>query len=106
MASRHGFAVWPKRATVEQVGFGSVGNGGLRRRDLGRDEVGLDGIGVDAVVELGQSAVEIPGEGEATVLIVLEALEFLDEVEFELRRNPGSEFKGNIPVGVSAAITA
>jgi hypothetical protein len=35
------------------------------------------------VVQLGEGAVEIPGEGEAAVFVVLEALELLDEVELE-----------------------
>ena len=45
-------------------------------------------------------------EREPTVFILLEPLKFLDEVEPEFGRNPGGEFKGNIPVRVSAAITA
>ena len=53
-----------------------------------RDEVGFDRIGVDAVVELGEGAVEVPSEGESAVFIVLEALEFLDEVELEFNGNP------------------
>jgi hypothetical protein len=59
-----------------------------------------------AVIELGEGAVEIPREGKAAVFVVLGPLEFLDEVKLEFRRNPGSEFKGNIPVGESAAIAA
>jgi len=45
----------------------------------GGDEAGFHRVGVDAVIQLGQGAVEIPGEGEAAVLIVLEPLEFLDQ---------------------------
>jgi hypothetical protein len=45
--------------------------------------VRFDGIGVDAVVELGEGAVEVPGQREAAVLVLLEALEFLDEVELK-----------------------
>ena len=91
---------------VEQVGLAGVGDGGLRGRDLGRDEVRLDGVGVDAVVELGEGAVEIPGEREAAVLVVLEALEFLDEVELELDGYPGGELEGDVLVGVGAAVAA
>ena len=68
--------------------------------------MGLDGIGVDTVIELGEGAVEIPGEGEAAVFVVLEALEFLDEVEFEFRAEPGAKFKSDILVGIRAAIAA
>ena len=91
---------------VEQVGLGGVGDGSLCERYFGRDEVGFDGIGVDAVVELGEGAVEIPSQREAVAFVVLEALEFLDEVELEFRRNPGSEFEGDVLVGVGAAVTA
>ena len=71
-----------------------------------RDEVGFDRIGVDAVVELGEGSVEVPGEGEAVVFVVLEALEILDESNFELDRNPGSEFEGNILVGIGSAVAS
>jgi len=60
--------------------------------------VRLDGVGVDAIVELGQGAVEVPREGEAAVLILLEPLEFLDEVELEFDGNPGGEFEGDVLV--------
>jgi hypothetical protein len=41
-----------------------------------------------AAIQLGEGAVEIPREGEAAVFVVLEALEFLDEVELELQAEP------------------
>jgi hypothetical protein len=39
---------------------------------------------VDAVVDLGEGALEVPIELESVVFVVLEALEFDDEVELEL----------------------
>ena len=78
----------------------------LRGGDDGRDEVGFDGVGVDTVVEFGEGAVEVPREGEAAVLVHLEALELLDEVEFELDGDPGGEFEGDVLVGEGAAIAA
>ncbi len=51
-----------KERHVENIRLAGVGDGGLARRDFRRDEVCLDGIGVDAVIELGESAVEIPRE--------------------------------------------
>ncbi len=91
---------------VEDVGFVGVGEGGLLRGDFGRDEMGLDGVGVEVVIDLGEGAVEVPGEREAAVFVLLEALEFLDEVELEFDRHPGGEFKGNIGMGVGAAVTS
>jgi len=38
---------------------------------------------VDAVVDLGEGALEVPIELQAVVFLILEALEFLDEVELE-----------------------
>ena len=67
----------------------------MRRRHLGRDEVRLDGIGVNAVVELGKGAIEIPREGKSAVFVLLEPLEFLDQVEFEFDGDPRGEFKGD-----------
>ncbi len=71
-----------------------------------RDEVGLDGVGVDPVVDFGKGAVEIPGEGEATVFVLLEAFGFLDERGFEFRTEPRAGFEGDVSVSKSAAITA
>jgi hypothetical protein len=45
-----------------------------------RMEIGPHRVGMNAVVELGQGAVEIPGKGQAAVFVVLEPLEFLDEI--------------------------
>ncbi len=90
---------------VEEVGFVGVGDGRLFRGDLGRDEVCLDGVGVEAVVDLGQSAIEIPSERETSVFILLEPLEFLDEVNLELRADPHPKLEGDVVVGVSAAVT-
>ena len=66
----------------------------------------LDGVCMDAVIELGQCAVQVPGERQTSVFILLEALELLDQVELELDRYPGSKFKGNVPVCIGAAVTA
>lgn len=73
---------------VEEVRLAGVNGGGLRLGDGGRDEGVLDGVCVDAVVDLGERALEVPIEFEAVVFLILEALEFLDEVEFEFRAEP------------------
>ncbi len=59
-----------------------------------------------AVVDLGEGALEVPLQLEAVVFLVLEALELLDEVELELRAEPGAEFKGDVLVGIGAAAVA
>ena len=64
--------------------------------ESGRDEGVLDGVGVDAGVDLGEGALKVPIELQAVVFVVLEALEFLDEVELELDRDPGGEFESNV----------
>ena len=89
---------------IEQVGFAGVGGGGLFGGDLGGDQVRLDSVGVEAVVDLGEGAVEVPGQREAAVFVFLEALEFSDEVEFEFDGDPGREFEGNVPVSESATV--
>ena len=77
-----------EKGDIEHVGFVGVGDGGLFRGDLVRDETEPNSIGVDAVVDLGEGAVEVPGEGEAAVFVLLEALELLDQVELEFNGNP------------------
>ena len=57
-------------------------------------------------VEFGEGAVEVPREGQAAVFVVFEALEFFDEVDFELRADPHAEFEGDILVCISAAVSA
>jgi len=95
-----------KERDVEQVGFAGVDGSRLRLGDGGRDEGFLDGVGVDAVIDLRERALEVPAELEAVVFVVLEALELLDEVDFEFDRDPRSEFEGNVFVGVGAPIAA
>ena len=73
-----------KEGDIEQIRLAGIDGGGLSLGDGGRDERVFDGIGVDAVIDLGEGALEVPIELEAVVFLVLEALEFLDEVEFEL----------------------
>jgi hypothetical protein len=75
-----------EKGHVEHVGFVGINEVGLGFAQLGRDKVGLDGVGVDAVVDTGEVAADVPPERLA--LLLLEALEFLDEVEFELDRDP------------------
>ena len=91
---------------VEQVGFVGIDERGLGLGDGGRDECFFDGIGVDAVIDLGEGALEVPVKLEAVVFVVLEALEFLDEVELELNRDPRGELEGDVLVGKSAAVAA
>ena len=95
-----------KKGHVQQIGLVGVGAGGLRGRDLRRDEVGLDGVGVDAVVELGESAVEIPSEREAAVFVVLEAAKFFDQVNLERWAYPHAELEGDVRMSEGAAVPA
>lgn len=79
---------------VEQIRLAGIDRASLCPGDGRRDEGVLDGVGVDAVVDLGKSALEVPIEFESVVFLVLEALEFLDEVELEFRTEPRAELKG------------
>lgn len=91
---------------VEQVGFVGIDEGALSLGDGGRQERLLDRVGVDAVVDLGEGALEIPPELEAVVFVVLEPLEFLDEVKFEFRAEPRAELERDVLVGVGAAVAS
>ena len=58
---------------------------------------------MDTVNDLGEGALEIPADLEAVVFVIFEALEFLDEVELELRAEPGPKLESNVLVGAGAA---
>ena len=73
---------------------------------VGGNEGFLDGVGVDTVIDLGESALEVPIELEAVVFLVLEALELFHQINFEFRADPHSKFKGDIRMGVGAAIAS
>ncbi len=119
MADEHGVEAFEigeddellQRGVVAEVALGArVGVApffrGLGFGDGGWDECFLDRVGVDAVVDFGERALEIPTELKAVVFVVLEALELLDEVKFELGAELGTEFEGDVLVGVGAAITS
>lgn len=91
---------------VEQVGFVRIDELRLSFGDRGWEKRLLDGVGVDAVINFGQGALEVPAEFEPVVFVVLEPLEFGDEVELEFRAEPRSELEGNILVGVGASVTS
>ena len=97
-----------KQGDIEQVGFAGVGDGSLCRWSTAAGiRCVLNGVGVDAVVEFGQGCgSRFQASDRRTVLVVLEALELLDEVELELDRDPGGELEGNVLVGIGAAVTS
>jgi hypothetical protein len=55
---------------------------------------------------IGECAVEIPGERKPAVFVVLEPLEFLDEVELEFDGHPGGKLEGDVLVAERATVTA
>ena len=95
-----------EKGDVEEIRLRGVGEGGLLRGDFSRNQMGLDGVGVEPVVDLGEGAIEIPSERKAAVLVLLEPLEFLDEVDFKLGTDPHSKLKGYVLVGISAAVAS
>ena len=112
VALRVGMSIAPllrglaEEGDVEQVGLAGIHGGRLRFGDGRRDEGVLYRVGVDAVIDLCEGALEIPTELEAVVFFVLEALEFLDQVELEFRAEPRAELEGDVLVGVGAAVAA
>jgi len=61
-----------------------------------------DGIGINAIVDFGKATADVPAQ--LFLLFVFKALEFFDEIEFKLYRNPGGKLKGNIFVSISASV--
>ena len=95
-----------EKSDIEKIRLGGVGDSCLGGSDFGRNQVALNRIGVDAVIELRKGAIEVPSEGKTAVFVVLEALEFFDEVDFEFGADPHAEFEGDILVSIGAAIPA
>ena len=62
----------------------------------------FDSVCMDPVIDLCQVTPDIPAE--LPVLFILEPLEFLDKIEFELHRDPRGEFIRDILMSVRAAI--
>ena len=77
-----------KQGDIEQVRFVGIDQRYLQLGDGRRYECLADGIRVDVVIDLGQGALEIPSEFETLVFVLFEALELLDQVEFEFRTEP------------------
>lgn len=72
------------------------------------DEMHFNGVGVDAVIDLSESAAEVPVEF-ARVLFSLgffQPLEFLHHVQLERRAEPVAKAKGNVAVGERSAAVA
>ena len=78
----------------------------MGRRNLRRYKIIFYRVGVDAVIEFGEGPVWIPCEGKAAAFVFLEALKFLDKVEFELRAEPRAKLEGDILMGERSAITS
>ena len=84
VAAQFGIGVAPlfrgqsEESDIEEISLGGIGDSRLIGRDFRRDKMFTDSIGMDAVVELGEGAVEVPGEGESAIFIILETLELFD----------------------------
>ena len=92
----------PEEGHVEKIGFGCVHPVDLGRVELVWDQVLFDCVRVNTVVDLCKVTPDIPPQ--LLALLILEPLEFLDKVEFEVHRDPGSEFKRDILVSIGTAV--
>src|SRR5579859_1865392 len=93
-----------EKGHVENIGLGGVDQIDLAGSKSWGDQILFDGIGMDAVVDFGEVATDVPAE--LLTLDILQALELFDQIKLKFDRYPGGEFKGNVFVGVGAAITA
>src|SRR3990167_2001797 len=66
----------------------------------------LYSICMNTVIELGKSPVKIPREGQSATFIFLQATEFLDQIDLELRTDPHPKLKSNIRMSICAAISS
>ena len=93
-----------KEGDIEQVGFVGIDERCLGLGECRRQERFLDRVRMDAVIDLGQSALEVPIELEAVVLILLEAAKFFDQIDFELGADPHTKFEGDVGMRKRAPI--
>lgn len=71
----------PEESHVEKIGFGCVHPVDLGRVELFRDQVLFDRVRMNPVIDLREVTPDIPSK--LFSFLILESLEFLDEVEFE-----------------------
>ena len=95
-----------EKGDVEQIRLLGVNEGGLGFGDGGRDERIADGVGMDAIVDFRQSALEVPIEFEAVVFVGLEAAELFDQIYLKFGTDPHAELKGDVGVGIGAAVAS
>ena len=93
-----------KEGDIEQVGFVGIDERCLGLGECRRQERFLDRVRMDAVIDLCQSALEVPPKLEAVVLILLEAAKFFDQIDFELGADPHTKFEGDVGMRKRAPI--
>ena len=88
-----------KQSHIQHVRLVGIDKALLILGQVRGNEIGLDGIGVNPVVRTCQNSLYVPFQRQTVAFIPLQALIVLDDVELELRGQPGGEFKGNIFMG-------
>jgi hypothetical protein len=96
------FCSGPEERHVEEIGFRCVDPVDLGRVELGWDQVLFNRVRVNPVIDLREVAPDIPAE--LLAFLILEALEFFDEIKLEFHRDPRSEFKRDVLVGIGPAV--
>ena len=93
-----------EQGDIEQVGFVGIDERCMGLGECRRQERFLDRVRMDAVIDLCQSALEVPPKLEAVVLNLLEAAKFFDQIDFELGADPHTKFEGDVGMRKRAPI--
>ena len=98
------FCSHTEQGHVQNIGFTGIHHGDLLCGKLRRNQIFLDGVRMDAVVDLGQVSLNVPAK--LFHFLGLKSLKLFDQIDFELRANPHAKLKGDVLVGVCAAISS
>ena len=93
-----------EQSDIHDIGLAGIDVVDLCRGQLGGNQVFLNGVCVDAIVNLCQIPLDVPAE--LLLLLLLESLKLLDQIKLEFHRDPCRELKGDIFVGIGAAVAA
>ena len=89
---------------IKHIGFVGVNDACLGLCNFGRYKIVLDGIRMDPVVYFGKLSFGSPSY--QFLLLFLQTLEFLDNINLELRAYPHRELKCDVLMGIRASIAS
>ena len=89
-----------EKCNIQQICFVSINKTRLQFCNFFRNQISFDCICMNLIIDFGNGSLQVPLEIQPVVFIILEALKFLNQINFELRTNPHSKLKCNIGMSI------